>query len=412
MIFHANTRPPSGFMNSCGLLMAAIIVLLPAGCDRPSPEDAQLSATELAEVRQISPLPVTPPSPTNTVADDPEAARFGQVLFYDKRLSANGEIACATCHDPAHGFSDGKPLSEGLQTTTRHANALWNVGHQRWFFWDGRADSLWAQSLGPLQSEAEMGATPELARNVVSGDPALRSAYEKLFGPMPEDASSGKDSLDRFLSNFGKAIEAYERLIISTDSRFDQFVAALNAGSAPERAGLTEAERRGLKLFVGRGQCTLCHSGPNFSDREFHNIGLPKHPELRKDSGRFEGVRLVKEDPFNGLGAFSDNQSPEANIKLRYIVVKMTNLAEFKTPSLRHIAETAPYMHDGRFATLREVLDHYSDLPDDPPLGHREETLVPLKLSNREKDDLEAFLNTLTGAPLDPKLLQAPTQGQ
>lgn len=198
---------------------------------------------------------------------------------------------------------------------------------------------------------------------------------------------------------------------MSTDSQFDKLVAAIKAGTAPENAGLTEVERRGLKVFVGRGQCILCHAAPNFSDGEFHNIGLPKHPDLRKDSGRFEGVRLVKEDPFNGFGAYSDDTSPEANVKLRYIVVKMNNLAEFKTPSLRHVAETAPCMHDGRFATLREVIDHYSDLDDDPPLGHREETLVPLKLSDREKGELEAFLKTLTGAPLDEALLRAPEEG-
>ena len=229
---------------------------------------------------ELSPLPDTPSSPTNAFADNPEAARLGQHLFYDKRLSANGGISCATCHDPAHGFSDGKPLSEGLQTTSRHANAIWNGAHQRWFFWDGRADSLWSQSLGPLQSEAEMGGTPLQAWKVVAGDEVLRKLYESIFGAMTRAAEPDEEMLNRFLANFGKAIEAYERLIVSTDSRFDEFVAALDAGTAPESAGLTEVERRGLKIFVGRGQCILCHSGPNFSDGEFHNIGLPKHPEL------------------------------------------------------------------------------------------------------------------------------------
>jgi cytochrome c peroxidase len=394
----------------------AVIIATLAGltttCDRPSPEDARLSKGELNEVFKLSPLPAVPESPTNKFADDPAAAEFGQRLFYDDRLSANGKVSCATCHDPAHGFSDGKPLSEGLGTTARHSNALWNVGYQRWFFWNGRADSLWAQSLQPLQDKKEMGATPELAWKVVSGDELLRTAYEQLFGRLPEGVPADSKSLDRFLANLGKAFEAYERLIVSRDAPFDRFVAALQAGTAPESAGLSEAERRGLKLFVGRGQCILCHSGPNFTDGEFHNIGLPKHPDLRKDSGRFEGVRLVKENAFNGLGEFSDDRSAETNVKLRYIVVKMNNLAEFKTPSLRHVALTAPYMHDGRFATLREVLDHYSNLNDDPPLGHREETLVPLKLSEREKDELEAFLKTLTGAPLDPSLLQAPGSGE
>ena len=399
-------------MRILNAVATGLIASLASSCDRPSPEDAHLSAGNFSEIYQLSPLPATPPSPTNAFADNPAAVHLGQLLFYDKRLSANGEISCATCHDPAHGLSDGKPLGVGLQTMPRHSNAIWNGAHQRWFFWDGRADSLWAQSLQPLQSEIEMGATPAHVWGVISGDKELQTAYGNLFGPMPESASADAAVLNRFLANLGKSFEAYERLLISTDSRFDRFVSAIRAGEPADRAGLDDAERRGLKLFVGRGQCILCHSGPNFSDGEFHNIGLPKHPGLRKDSGRFEGIRRVQTDPFNGLGPFSDDRSTDTNIKLRYLVVKMNNLAEFKTPSLRHVAETAPYMHDGRFATLREVLDHYSDLPGDPPLGHREETLVPLKLSAREKNELEAFLKTLTGAPLDPKLLRSPAEAE
>lgn len=396
-----------GVMERARQASVAMAAVLICSCDWPSPEDARLTEANLREIHKLSPLPPTPPSPTNAVANDPAAAGLGQLLFFDPRLSANGEISCATCHDPAHGLSDGKPLAQGLNTTTRHSQALWNVAHQRWFFWDGRADSLWAQSLQPLQHPDEMGATPELVWEVLRNDAQVTGAYEKLFGAFP----STPNSLNRLLTNLGKCFEAYQRQLLSKDSRFDQFVEKLKTGSSPEDAGLTEEERRGLKIFVGRGQCTLCHSGPNLTDGEFHNIGLPKHPDLRKDSGRFEGARLVVKDPFNGVGEFSDDRSEETNIKLRYLVVKLNNMAEFKTPSLRHVAETAPYMHDGRFATLREVIDHYSDLDTDPPLGHREETLVPLDLSRREKRDLEAFLRTLTGQPLPPTLTEPPKTG-
>ena len=390
-----------------GMLVAAgLAATLVSGCDRPGPEDAQLSDKDLAEVLKLSPLPELPPSPTNAFADHPGAARLGQILFYDSRLSATGSVSCATCHDPAHGFSDGKPLSEGIGTTSRHSQALWNVAYQRWFFWDGRADSLWSQALQPLQHPDEMGATPDHLHGVVAGDAELAEEYQDLFGTIP--AAPGEEELNRFLANIGKCFEAYQRKLVSTESRFDEFAARIRDGEPAESAGLSEAERRGLKLFVGRGQCILCHSGPNFTDSEFHNIGLPKHPDLKKDSGRFEGVRKVKIDPFNGFGAFSDDRGQETNVKLRYLVVKMNNMAEFKTPSLRNVALTAPYMHDGRFATIAEVLDHYSDLDTDPPLGHREETLVPLKLAKWEKADLEAFLKTLTGKPLDQSLLQPP----
>ncbi|MFT5465812.1 MAG: cytochrome c peroxidase [Verrucomicrobiales bacterium] len=355
-----------------------------------APPPTAFTADELREIQALSPLPDLPPSPTNAVADNPDAARFGQALFFDKRLSANGEISCATCHDPNKGFSDAKPLSEGLATTDRHSQSLWNVAYQRWFFWDGRADSLWAQSLQPLHSEVEMGATSEHARQVVESDPRLSAAYRSVFGDTP--------SLDEFVANLGKAIEAYERKIVSADSAFDRFV------NEPESGHLSESARRGLKLFVGRGKCVLCHAGPNFSDGEFHNIGLSRHPDLPKDSARFVGIRKALDDRFNGLGEFSDDRGPEANVKLRYLVVKINNLGEFKTPTLRGVAESGPYMHDGRFATLRDVLDYYSELPGEPPVGHREETLEPLELSELEKSDLESFLRSLAGAPLDPSL--------
>jgi len=366
------------------------LVLLSACCEREEKQHAPVvfSDEEIHEIRKLSPLPEIPPSPTNAVADNPAAAELGQHLFFDPRLSANGAISCATCHDPEKGFSDGKALSEGLATTARHSQSLWNVAHQRWLFWDGRADSLWAQSLQPILDEREMGSSIEHVREVVVNDPLLHPAYENIFGKV------GDHSPDRFFSNLGKAIEAYERKIISKGSAFDHFVSSIDE---PAEISFSESARRGLRIFVGRGQCLLCHSGPNFSDGEFHNIGLPRHPDLPRDSGRFVGIRKVQADRFNGIGEFSDDQGKEANVKLRYIVVKMNNLAEFKTPSLRNVAQTAPYMHDGRFKTLREVLHHYSKLPGEPPLGHREETLKPLHFAEQEMRDLEAFLKSLTG---------------
>jgi cytochrome c peroxidase len=282
--------------------------------------------------------------------------------------------------------------------------ALWNVAYQRWFFWDGRADSLWAQSLQPLHSEREMGASPEHILNVVSGDPALTIAYESLFGSVANIGTTGRPSLDRFVSNLGKTIEAYQRRIISTDAPFDRFVTGLRSSEPQVEHAISESAQRGLKLFAGRGQCVLCHAGPNLADGEFHNVGLPRRAGSPPDKGRFVGIRKLQEDRFNGLNEFSDDRSLGANIKLRYLIVKLTNLGEFKTPTLRNIAETAPYMHDGRFATLKEILDFYSELPGEPVYGHREETLKPLNFTEREKEDLVAFLESLTGAALDESL--------
>ncbi len=357
---------------------------------------------EMRQILKMSPLPDMPKNPTNAVADNAAAARLGQRLFFDTRFSADGRFSCATCHDPAHGFSDPKPLSVAMGTTRRHAMPLWNVAHQRWFYWTGRADSLWAQAVQPLVHPDEMASSPGHVLAAFSGDAGLKSEYEMLFGPLPSDARPRTPDADRLLANFGKAIEAYERRIISTDSPFDRFVETLRSGKTrAQSAAISESAQRGLQLFTGRGQCALCHAGPNFSDGEFHNIGLPG---ITVDQGRFDGILDVREDRFNGLGAFSDDRSPETNIKLRYLTMKMNHLGEFKTPTLRNVEQTAPYMHDGRFATLRAVLDFYSDLPGEPAYGHREETLKPAHFTEQEKEDIEAFLRTLTGAPLKDSL--------
>jgi cytochrome c peroxidase len=379
-----------------------------AGCTRaPEKVPVVFSGEEIREILQLSPLPPIPPSPTNAVAAHPAAARLGQRLFFDARLSANGQVSCATCHDPAHGFSDPKALSVGLGTTERHSMALWNVAHQRWFYWTGRKDSLWAQAVQPLLHSEEMGSSPEHLLAVLSGDAGLKAEYESIFGPLPVEAGARTPAADRLLANFGKALEAYERRIISKDAPFDRFVAGLRSGRAPDRsAPISESAQRGLKLFVGRGKCVLCHAGPNFSDGEFHNLGLPG---ATVDQGRFAGIMEVRDDRFNGLGALSDDRSPATNIKLRYLTVKPNHLGEFKTPTLRNVAQTAPYTHRGHVATLREMLDFYSELPGDTVFGHREETLRPAHFTEDEKADLVAFLRTLTGAPLEESLTRPPT---
>lgn len=384
--------------------------VLLAACGRgPAGSAVVFTAEERRQIAQLSPLPPPPPSPTNAFADSPAAARLGQRLFFDPRLSANGAVSCATCHQPGHAFADERPLSQGLGTAEKHTMSLWNVAHQRWFFWNGRADSLWAQAAGPLLHPAEMGATPELVRAALAGDATLKREYEGLFGRLPASAAKETPDGDRVLANVGKALEAYERRLVSRDAPFDRFAAALAGGHPPGAgAALGELAQRGLKLFIGRGRCTLCHAGPNFSDGEFHNIGLPGVPV---DQGRFMGILDVRDDRLNGLGVFSDDRSAEANVKLRFLAVKMNNLGEYKTPTLRNAALAPPYMHDGSLATLRAVLDFYSELPGGGVLGHREETLQPLHFTEEEKAGLEAFLHSLAGAPPDPALLRAPPPG-
>jgi len=393
-----------------------------------------IPATNVLEILKLSPLPELPPNPTNQYADNEDAALLGQHLFFDSRLSANGEVSCATCHQAETDWTDQKPVSEGLETVTRNAPTLWNVAYQRWYFWDGRKDTLWSQALGPIEHPKEMGGSRLRSYLLLQSTEVYQSLYDKAFGPLPqltstsdfkdarpvaEDPSdqmhqnwqalkeSDQEALNRVFSNIGKSMEAYQRQILSTAAPFDRFVDAILNWKEDDMDQLSDAAIRGMILFTGRGQCILCHTDSNFTDNEFHNIGLDRG-ERPLDQGRYPAIAQVKTDPFNGQGLYSDDTTLEANQALHYVAPKDNNLVEFKTPTLRNIANTAPYMHDGRFASLKEVLEFYSTLPDTPAIGHREESLQPLKLTEEELNDLEAFLNSLTGAPLNERLLKAP----
>jgi cytochrome c peroxidase len=393
-----------------------------------------IPATNVVEILKLSPLPELPPNPTNQYADNKDAALLGQHLFFDFRLSANGEISCATCHQAETNWTDQKPVSEGLETVSRNAPTLWNVAYQRWYFWDGRKDTLWSQALGPMEHPKEMGGSRLRSFLLIQSTEVYRSLYDKAFGPLPlltstpdskdarpvaEDPSdpmqqdwqtlkeSDQEALNLVFSHIGKSMEAYQRQIISTDAPFDRFVDALRNDRKEAGKHLSDAAIRGMVLFTGRGQCILCHIDSNFTDNEFHNIGLDRGSRPL-DQGRYPAIQQVKTDPFNGQGAYSDDTTLEANQALHYVAPKDNNLGEFKTPTLRNIAKTAPYMHDGRFKTLREVLEFYSTLPDTPAIGHREESLQALNLTEQELNDLEAFLTSLTGAPLNERLLKAP----
>ena len=394
-----------------------------------------LSETNLVEILKLSPLPTLSPNPTNQYADNKDAALLGQALFFDTGLSINGKVACATCHQPDNDWADGKPLSIGLRVLTRNAPTPWNVGYQRWHYWDGRKDTLWSQALNPIEHPLEMGGSRLRVYRQVNETEVYRNLYQSVFGefpplsseiefqdarPIPErpeetmhqawQSLSVKDQgvINRVFSNIGKSMEAYQRRLISTDSLFDQFVHGLRSGNDEDLQALSPAAIRGLVLFVGRGQCILCHSGPHLTDNEFHNIGLDRGGNPL-DQGRYPAIEKLKLDPFNGKGMFSDDTSLQANRSLHYVTEKDNNLGEFKTPTLRNVARTGPYMHDGRFVNLREVTDFYSTLADTPAIGHREESLQALNLTSSEAADLIAFLNALDGSPLDVGLLNKPT---
>lgn len=377
------------------------------------------STAEISTLRGlwIGSLPPLPPDPSNRVADDPRAVVFGQKLFFDTRLSVNGKIACATCHLPGQGFQDSKPLGEGVGTTTRRTMPIAGTAYSPWLFWDGRKDSLWAQALGPLESAVEHGGSRTQYAHVI--EQYYRAEYEALFGPLPDlsdaarfPASAGpvpdpatlqaweqmspadRETISRIYANMGKAIAAYERTIMPGRSRFDQYVEALLQNNTPAmRAALSPDEVAGLRLFVGKAQCINCHNGPLFTNNDFHNTGVPAVPGLPEDTGRALGVRQALADEFNCLSPYSD-AAPEECGELRFAKTDDHELErQFKPPSLRDVAERAPYMHAGQFSTLHMVLEHYNQAPAAPG-GHSE--LTPLSLSEQELAELEAFLRSLS----------------
>ena len=381
------------------------------------------SAEERAMLRSLSlaSLGSPPADPSNRYADDSAAAALGHRLFFDTRLSGNGRVACATCHVPGKEFQDGVALAEGVGTTARRTMPVAGTAHTPWLFWDGRADSQWAQALGPLESPVEHGGSRTQYAHTVAED--YRSTYEAVFGPLPPldglprhagpvaDSAwraswerippARQDDISRVYANIGKAIAAYERRIGFAPARFDRYVESELAGRAhtPESA-LSREEEAGLRLFIGKASCVNCHNGPRFTDDHFHNtgVGLPA-TALPFDSGRAVGARQAVAGEFSCTSRFSDAK-PDDCAELRFAVTEGEELVRaYKTPSLRGVAERAPYMHAGQLATLGDVVAHYDRAPV-APAGHSE--LRPLRLSARERAQLEAFLRTLSapvGAP-------------
>ncbi|MEM7309368.1 MAG: cytochrome c peroxidase [Planctomycetota bacterium] len=383
-------------------------------------------------------LPAPPVDPTNAVSADARAAHLGRFLFFDERLSGTGEISCATCHDPTRSWTDGRTMASGTAPMTRHTPSLWNVAYNRWFFWDGRADSLWAQALAPLEDPAEHAGSRLQYAHLIHDDRDLREAYERIFGPLPKlgDAhrfpaegrpvpgdvdhphhrawmamtADDRNAIDRVFSNLGKALAAFERRLVSRDSAFDRYVAALRRGDPAPPADFPPAAVRGLALFLGKGECRSCHHGPNFTDKEFHNTLLPTRAGgIAGEGGRLDAAPLVRADPFNGVGAYSDDPSGEAEAKLRFLAVHGDDHGKFKTPSLRNVALTAPYMHQGQFETLEEVLHFYSTLDEAPRYSrHPDPLMQPRNLSEEEIADLVTFLGTLTDDRLPAELTEPP----
>ena len=419
---------------------ASSLLLLATGCGKGEDTESTsyvFTSVEIERLMRHQFDGIIPPDPTNAVADDDDAKRLGQYLFFDSGLSSDGNQSCATCHKPEFGFADPFPLSTALDVTTRHTPTLTNVVVNRWFYWDGRCDTLWCQAASPLETPGEHGTNRLAVAHHIHETDALHEAYVSIFGPLPD-----LDDVDRFppdarpvvddethpehiawetmaeddqvaattvFVNVAKALAAYERDLIQMNARFDTLLRSFDAGDETGGDALSLSEKRGASLFVGEGMCWACHSGPGFTNKEFHNIALPSVEGIDNASGgRYDGINALLTNPFNSLGAFSDDRS-DASLKLTYLVQSPEETGAYKTPGLRNLLDTAPYMHGGHFETLTEVVQHYNQMDDRPVIGHREELLLPLFWTDQQVSDVVAFLESLQSDPIDPALMVQPT---
>ena len=376
-----------------------------------------------AEIRAIArhgpwPQPVLPDA-SNRASGNADAIALGRALFFDVRLSPKRDMACATCHQPARAFTDGRDRAQGRARLDRNTPGLWGAGLGHWFGWDGGSDSLWSFALRPMLNPLELGASAAHVARLLRGDATYACLHRNAFGTAPRTVAgvprakpgaprtvpaaphappAARSSADeRLLADAAKALAAFIETLHSGKSAFDELHGALARGDAAAAARYPLDARRGLRIFTGCGQCAVCHFGSNFSNGEFHEIGIPYLiAPGRVDPGRQGGIKRVRADKYNRLGAFSDDASRASGSRTQHVAESHASFGQFKTPSLRNVELTAPYMHNGSLATLRDVVRHYSELPEDRLHQDGEALLKPLRLTQSESDDLVAFLRTLT----------------
>ena len=375
----------------------SVVLWLLSGLAVPAPA-LQLTAEEERRILRHGPWPpASRPDPSNRVSGTPAAIAFGRTLFFDPRLSVSGTVSCATCHQPDRAWTDGRARSRGHRTVERNAPSLFNLRFNRWFGWDGAHDSLWAQNLRPLLDRREMGIGPAGAARLVRSDRQLSCGYQRAFGTAP-----GEDD-DLILVDLAKALAALLETLVTGRTPFDDFRDALARNDAASQARYPAAAVRGLRLFIGRGNCAVCHFGPAFTNGEFADAGVPHFIEAgRVDPGRHGGIRRLRSSPYTLLGRFNDDPRRSTAAGTRHVRLRESAFGEFRVPGLRNVALTAPYMHAGTLGTLADVAHHYSTIDEERLHAGGERILRRLDLSERERSDLVSFLETLTELPRRP----------
>ena len=333
--------------------------------------------------------PVSEPDPNNRVSGRPAAIEFGYRMFREPRMSANGYVACISCHQTDRAFTDGIARAQGLAPVDRNTPALANLRLMHWFGWGGNSDSLWMASLRPMLDSREFGSDAARVAHVVRVGDGLAWRYQRSFGASPTAHGD-----ERVMVNTAKAIAAFVETLTTGRTPFDQFRDALARGAGQANDDFPAAARRGAGLFVGKGQCAGCHSGPNFSDGAFHAVEpLSGVAAGRVDAGREQGLAEWRASPYNQFGRHSDRRARELAAQAPASAGAATR-GKFRTPSLRNVAVTAPYMHDGSVDTLVEAVGHAARVEVWSAEGVRR----PESLSLLDRNDLAAFLETLTDA--------------
>ncbi|MAM88636.1 MAG: hypothetical protein CME36_15135 [unclassified Hahellaceae] len=407
MLFRIFTR--------CLFLLVSLSVSLTLQADKGYFDERDI---RILQSLSLSALPRPPAAPSNNVADHELAVEFGRQVFFDARFGKDGHLSCASCHQPELAFTDGEQRGKGVGETARNTPTLIGAAYQRWFYWDGRRDSLWSQALIPFEAPEEMGSSRLSVLRVIGKDERYRAYYSSLFGSfpslefanLPDEASpygssdvqnnwyrlskSAQTSINRAFSNIGKVLEAFQRTLQPEPSKFDHFVDALTEGQQDRALSMvSESQLLGAKLFIDqeKTQCLQCHNGPMLTNGGFHNIGTGVFSGPNMDYGRVFGLQSVLMDEFNCLGKYSDADPSECT-DLKYLSRdKHQGLqGAFKVPTLRFLNKTGPYFHDGRFDQLKDVMDYYMSPPKKGLNGQHE--LRPLKLTTEQRDALVEFL--------------------
>ncbi len=395
------------FRYFCAMLMLAAAM----GCSKRAYATdlavrLSLTPSEIAKIVALGPWPpALKRDPSNRVSEDPSAIALGRAIFFDTRFSSSKQMSCASCHKPSKGWADGVARAvTPAGPLVRNTQSLVDARFNRWFGWDGQADSLWAQSTRPILATKEMNATALHVVRLLRTEKAYVQRYTNVFGAPPDIAEP-----EGTLVNVGKALAAFQETLVSARTPFDAFRDALAREDWKAATRYPVGARRGAKIFVGRGRCRICHYGPRFTSGEFHDAGVPYFIAPGKvDPGRYKGIAGVKLSPWNLTGRFNDDPKKAGAWATQQVAQLHRNFGEFRIPTLRGLTTTAPYMHNGSLPTLERVVQHYSQINIERLHADGERILVPLNLTAREVSDMVSFLTSLSpvkavkrDAPLD-----------